>query len=114
MAQTGVGARLFNVAVGIWLFFSAFIWPHTPAQMLDTALVGLAIVLIAALGTGIPRLRYANTALAVWLFVSAWVLPTRSSGTFLNDVIVALAVFIVSLIPGRTVTRFPSQPEPTA
>jgi hypothetical protein len=47
----------------------------------------------------VPWVRYLNTLLAIWLFISAWALPSRSPGTIWNNVLVAIAIFIVSLVP---------------
>jgi hypothetical protein len=46
----------------------------------------------------VPWARYLNTVLAVWLFISAWALPTLSIATVWNNVLVAIAIFVVSLV----------------
>ncbi|HEU4611120.1 MAG TPA: hypothetical protein VFS15_03545 [Kofleriaceae bacterium] len=45
-----------------------------------------------------------NTALAIWLFFSTFAFPHVTSGTMWNNAIVAIIVFIVSLIPGTLQT----------
>jgi hypothetical protein len=54
--------------------------------------------------------------LAIWLFISAWALPTIRAGTTWNNVIVAIAIFVVSLLPGSTAStpRIFQGPRPTA
>ena len=91
--------RALNVILGAWLFISAFIWPHTYAQMTNTWICGVLCVVFAVVGMFVPAARYLNTLVAVWLFVSAWALPSERPGTVWNNVLVALAIFIVSLIP---------------
>jgi hypothetical protein len=86
--------------LGIWLFISAFIWSHTYAQMTNTWIVGVLCVAFAVIATRVPEVRYLNTILAIWLFVSAWALPTMESGTRWNNVLVAIAIFLLSLAPG--------------
>lgn len=92
--------RVANVILGIWLFISAFIWPHAYAQMTNTWILGVLCVLFAVIAMRVPQARYLNTVLAVWLFISAWALPVMSVGTRWNNVIVAIAIFFVSLAPG--------------
>ncbi|MCC6559108.1 MAG: SPW repeat protein [Polyangiaceae bacterium] len=92
-------ARGINIALGVWLFISAFIWPHSYAQFTNSWLVGVLCVVFAVVAMWAPPARYLNAALAVWLFISAWALPTRSPGTVWNNVIVAIAIFVVSLLP---------------
>lgn len=92
-------SRIVNVILGAWLFISAFVWPHTMAQRTNTWIVGALCVLFALVATSAPRIRYLNTILAIWLFISVWALPSISLGTIWNNVIVAIATFIVSLVP---------------
>jgi O-antigen ligase len=92
-------ARVLNMLLGIWLFISAFVWPHTRAQRTNTCILGILCVVIAAIALSVDQFRYLNTALAVWLFISAFVLIGRESGTVWNNALVAIAVFIISLVP---------------
>ncbi len=98
-------ARGANVVLGVWLFISAFIWPHSSAQMTNTWILGVLCVIFALVAMAVPWVRYLNTLLAIWLFISAWALPSVSPGTIWNNVLVAIAIFIVSLVPsGPTAT----------
>jgi hypothetical protein len=97
--------QIINAILGLWLFVSAFLWTHSQAQMTNTWIVGVLAILFSLVSMAVPWARYANTALAVWLFISAWALPTASPGTIWNNVLVAIAMFIVSLVPtGSNVT----------
>ncbi len=91
--------RVINILLGIWLFISAFIWPHTASQFNNAWIVGILGIIFAAIAFGAPQARYLNTALAVWLFISAFALPTMTAGTIWNSVIVAAVMFVMSLLP---------------
>lgn len=96
--------RLFNAALGVWLVISAFAWPHSPAQRTNTWIVGVLAFVISLAASSAPRLRFLNTILAVWLFISAFALPRISSGTLWNNVLVAIAIFVTSLMPSESWT----------
>lgn len=99
--------RVANVILGVWLFVSAFIWPHTYAQMTNTWILGVLCVIFAVVAMRVPQVRYLNTVLAIWLFISAWALPSMSTGTRWNNVLVAIAIFFFSLAPGYLESREP-------
>lgn len=99
--------RVASVILGIWLFISAFIWPHTYEQMTNNWILGVLCVAFGLIAMRIPEVRYLNTILAVWLFISAWVLPTLQV-TRWNNAIVAIALFFVSLTPGYASPRQPT------
>jgi SPW repeat len=94
--------RLINVSLGIWLFISAFLWPDARAQATNTWVCGVLCVAFAFAGMGLPWARHLNSALAVWLFVSTWALPTAHAATLWNNVLCAIAIFVVSLVPSDT------------
>lgn len=93
--------RTLNVLLGIWLFISAFAWSHSAAQQTNTWTLAVLCVVFAVLAMHLAQVRYLNTALAVWLFISAFALATRSHGTLWNNALVAIAVFVVSLMPAE-------------
>jgi hypothetical protein len=43
--------------------------------------------------------RFLNTLLAIWLFITAFAIPHVSSATVWNNALVAIAIFVVSLMP---------------
>lgn len=99
--NTGAAARVVELALGVWLFLSAFVWPHSQAETINAWIVGaLAIVFAVVALLGESRAQYLNTALAIWLFLSAFVLPAIHTGTLWNNVLVAIVLFAVSLVPG--------------
>lgn len=101
----GAAPRIVNVILGVWLFISAFAWPHTHAQMTNTWILGVLCVIFALVAMAVPWVRYLNTLLAIWLFISAWALPMESPGTVWNNVLVAIAIFVVSLVPSGATDR---------
>jgi hypothetical protein len=96
-----------NMVVGVLLFASAFLWPHTPAMRINAVLAGFACVAIEVAGLFYPVVRYANTALSVWLLASAIVLPHVSMACVWMAIFASVTMFIVSLMP----TKPPSVPQ---
>lgn len=102
----GSSPRLINAILGVWLFVSAFVWPHSHAQMTNMWICGVLCVVFAIASLGVPWARYLNTVLAIWLFVSAWaLLPAPIAAhiaTTWNNILCAIAIFVVSLVPSET------------
>ena len=103
--ETNSSVRGLNIVLGVWLVISAFLWPHSSAQMNNAWICGVLAVIFAAVALRAPQIRFLNTILSVWLFISAFALPTVSVGTSWNSALVAIAMFIVSVIPGTDLTR---------
>ncbi|AKU92523.1 SPW repeat domain-containing protein [Vulgatibacter incomptus] len=101
-----MAARIVNMILGAWLLISAFAWYHPPGQRLVTALVGIAIFVVAGLSAFVPNLRLLNTAIALWLFISAFIFPSANEFTILHNACIAIIVFIVALAYGRKTARF--------
>jgi SPW repeat len=93
--------RWLNIAVGAWLFISAFLWPHAANAYANTWLVGLLIVAAAIVAMYVPWVRWLNTVFAVWLFFSTFAFVHAEPATTWNNAIVAIVVFVTSLAPGR-------------
>jgi SPW repeat len=89
-----------NIVLGIWLFLSAFIWPHTESSGTNTWIIGLLIAIAGIITLYVPWVRWLNAVLAAWLFISTLVLPQLTAGTMWNNTIVAILVFLLSLVPG--------------
>lgn len=98
-----VTTRGINVALGAWVFISAFIWTHTVAQFWNTWIVGALVALFALGAFRVPQARFLNAALAVWLFISIFALPTNLATAWNNGILAAL-IFIVSMIGVRMPT----------
>lgn len=92
--------RVMDVALGLWLLGSAFLWPHGLPQFLNASVIGAAIVADAAVAlAGHERARFGNRALAVWLFLSNLILPGTTLPTAWNHAVVAVMVFLLSMVP---------------
>jgi hypothetical protein len=92
--------RVIEVALGAWLCASAFLWPHGLPQFLNAAVIGAAIAIDAGVALrGHERARFGNRALAVWLFLSNLLLPTTVLATAWNHSLVAVMVFLLSMVP---------------
>lgn len=98
---TCVSPRALNVALGTWLFLSAFAWHHTRWQFISTAIAGLLVIVFALAACIAPRVRYLNTTLAAYLFVSAWFYSSTTlpeMATQWHNAIVGLWIFLISVL----------------
>jgi hypothetical protein len=95
------GSRLAIVTLGLWLFLSAFVFPHTPLSQANTWVLGLVIAAIAAVGTRTPAIRAIGTVPAIWLFFSSFWISHVTDATVWNSAIVAVLVLVLSLVPTR-------------
>jgi hypothetical protein len=102
-ANPSLSARALTAALGVWLFISAFVYPHTIAQRANTWICGVLAFVFALAATRTPQARVLNSILAIWLFVSVWILPRASAAMGWNNVIVAIAIFCLSLVPSTEV-----------
>jgi hypothetical protein len=94
-----MGARLINALLGLWLFLSAVMWPHTPAQRTNAWVVGMLAVTAALAGlTGRKAGRLINAALGAWLIISAILLPRLSPATFWNHLLVGAALALFAMV----------------
>jgi hypothetical protein len=91
-------ARYVNAGVGVWLFISAFLWPHTSAQYANTWIMGIVTFAVALVAVGATGFRFLNTAAGAWLVISVFVLPSVSAATRWNNFIVGVVVIILSLV----------------
>ena len=105
--KRGAIARILNFTLGAWLIISAFAWPHSAEQQANTWILGVlsaAFAMIALVAA--PKVRLLNTLVALWLLISAFALPSISTATVWNNVIVAMAMFLLSLVPSNLPARF--------
>jgi hypothetical protein len=93
------------VLFGLWLVLSAFLWAHTRASETNTWVVGLAVAAVAMIAMSVPRVRLLNTILSAWLFISSIWLFDAASGATWNNAVVAIAVFVLSLLPSASTSR---------
>jgi len=86
-----------NIALGAWLFVSAFLWHHNHAQFTSALVVAMIAVLGATVSLVEDSFRFVTTVAAAWLVVGGFVLPRASTGTMWNDVLVGVVLFFFSL-----------------
>lgn len=91
-------ARYLNILLGIWLFISAFTWSHSSAQLTNTWIMGAITVIAAWVATRVPPVRFVNTAVGIWLIISSFALPRLSVATTWNNLLVGVAITVVSLV----------------
>jgi hypothetical protein len=95
-------SRWANVALGLWLVVSAFLWPHSSQQFTNAWIIGALVTVMAMVAaTGQAWARYVNATAAAWLFLSTFFFPRVSAGTAWNHVLVAVAIFVFAMITGR-------------
>ena len=93
-----MSARIFNVLIGLWLFMSVFMWPHTPPEEANTAICGMGAMGLALLSMVIDPARYVSAALGAWVFLSTFLLPNLSRATLWNNAIMGIALFAAALV----------------
>ncbi|HXJ22535.1 MAG TPA: hypothetical protein VMT03_20120 [Polyangia bacterium] len=92
-------ARALNGFLGLWLFFSAFLWNQTPVQRWNGWVVGALAVTGALAGmSGVKWGRYLNVALGGWLILSAIFLARRQAVPFWNDLLAGFAMVLLALV----------------
>ena len=93
-----MGARIFNVLIGTWLFLSAFAWPHAHGQKLAAIICGAATALLSLATNYFSGLRYLTAVIGVMLFViSVSAAPWRTPTSWHNGII-AVAIFVAALV----------------
>jgi hypothetical protein len=101
-----MGPRAINAVLGLWLFFSTFLWPHTAAQRTTGWTVGLLAVTASLAGlSGHGWGRSVNAALGGWLILSAILLPRVQLATFVTELVVGFGLVFLSMLPSFSVLR---------
>jgi len=101
-----MSTRALNAVLGLWLFFTPFLWRHTMTQRWNAWVVGfLAVTDTLAQLSGQKGARYANAALGVWLIISAFLLPRLQTATLWNGMLVGFAMVFLALFSAAHETR---------
>jgi hypothetical protein len=93
--------RYANIALGGWLFLSAFLWTHYEASFTNTWVVGVLVTAVALAALASPAVRWANAALGAWLVLSTLLVWPATTATVWNNVIVGIIVFMLAFIGSR-------------
>ena len=94
-------SRIFIVIASAWLILSAFAWPHTDAQVINTAATGAAMLCFALLTLVSGPARYLCLGAAAWLLVSTLRMDTLRAATLWNNGIVGVAIFFAAMVIGE-------------
>ncbi len=106
-------ARYLNIALGIWLVVSAYLWRHSSAQLANVWISGLIVARCAAVAITEPGVRFFNSAVGIWLILSSVVLPRVSTATAWNNVLIGAVITLASLVgPRRSITSKPRMQSP--
>jgi hypothetical protein len=90
--------RIFNALLGIWLFVTAFMWPHTHFQFAITILAAILTFTLSIMSIYLRGARHLNVVVAIFLFLSSLSLHSLSHATTWNNAIVAIAIFVSALV----------------
>lgn len=100
--DSGSWARYTSLALGAWLMLSAFLLSYAGANRTNAAASGLLIALTSLWAVRSAPARRADTLLATWLFFSTLVLHPGPSVPAWNNILCAIATFVLSFVPNRT------------
>lgn len=103
---------LVSSALGLWLMFAPDVLgtnttAHTPATDSDH-LVGPLIIVVAvcAMAEVIRSARFLNVLLGLWLIAAPWLLSGFTPAARWNDMLVGLAVILLSFPRGPVRERY--------
>ncbi len=89
--------RVISLMMGVWLFLSAFLWPHNGAVALTTWIPGLVIAAAAVAAVAAPPLRYVNVVLGLWVLAAA--VANGADDIVMNNGLVGLTVLVAAFLP---------------
>lgn len=90
--------RIFTALIGMWLFVTAYMWPHNHAEGTLVVVCGALAFVMAIASFYTLATRYGGIVVAAALFIGTLVLPAMTRATVWNNVIVAVALLAASLI----------------
>jgi hypothetical protein len=93
--------RVAIIVLSVWVLFSGNAWGHSRPNQINNAVVGAGLFLFGAISMKHEWARYVTLALGVWLFVFTAFISGSGPVTFWNDAMIALAVFVLSLVGGE-------------
>ena len=90
--------RIFNALIGVWLFATAFMWPHAHLAKEITIVAAVLTFVLSIMSMYVRGARHLNAVVAVFLFLSALTLPALTRATTWNNAIVAIAILVSALV----------------
>jgi hypothetical protein len=100
--------RLVNVALGVWLLISSFMWRPGSANFINMFVTALVIIVTALLAIRTPRFRFVSAAAGVWVIASLFAWPDYSSPIVWNNLLVGAGVALVSMVGPQEAERMSS------
>ncbi len=100
-------ARIFGVALGIWLMAAPAILDYAGAARINDRIVGPLVVSFAFVAIwGVLRpLRWVNLVLGAWLIVAPWALFYGLVPT-INSLVVGVLLMLLSTVRGKIKERY--------
>ena len=89
--------RILNALIGVWLFFTAFMWPHAHGQFMVTLVASILTFALAILSIYSAAARYINVVVSIMLFLASLSLPHYTRATLWNNTICAVGIFVAAL-----------------
>lgn len=99
----GLWARYLSATLGAWLLISALSLQQGASVQTNTWIAGSLICVMSLAAIAKSAVRWATAALSVWLFVSTLLLPDSSFVTSWHNTVIAVLVFVLSLVPNAGV-----------
>ena len=93
--------RVAVVVLSVWVLFSGTAWAHNRPNQINSAAVGAGLLFFGALSMQHEWARYVTLAFGLWLFAFTAFISSDTAVTFWNHAMIALAVFILSLVGGE-------------
>jgi len=93
--------RVAIIMLSVWVLFSGNAWSHDRANQINNAAVGAALFFFGAISIRHEWASYVTLALGVWLFAFTAFISGGGPVTFWNNAMIALAVFVLSLVGGE-------------
>lgn len=101
-------AKFINIILGIWLMVAPTILDHGPAASDNGHIIGPIIVTFStiSLWEATDTVRKWNYPFALWLLLAPWFLGYGLAIACVSDVLVGVAVIILSAVKGKMKYRF--------
>ncbi len=94
-----MGPRALNAVLGLWLFFSTFLFREAAVPRWVGWVAGALAVTNALVGlSGTRRGRSLNAALGAWMILFAILLPRVRPIVFWNDLLIGFAIALLALV----------------
>jgi hypothetical protein len=92
-----MAVRVLSLMMGVWLFVSAFLWPHHGPVALSTWIPGLLIAAVALAALAAPPLRFVNAILGLWVLVAA--VASGADDLVWSNGVAGLTVAVAAFVP---------------